>query len=297
MYFQRTETAKEVLKNAEEVTEVAWWSINNLWEALLERLPYILAAILVVVIFWFLSRFVRWAFTITSKRTRMDARLRILFSRMIAAFLVTLGVFTGLTIIIPSLDFTNILAGLGFTSVVVGFAAKDILNNFLSGIFILWQRPFMIGDYVFIDKNEGIVEFIGVRATSLRMDDGELIIIPNGEMYSNPLTIRGAGTKRRMQVYLNIGFHEDVEAAKSIALERLRMLEGVVKEPKPSVYVTDIRSEGVKMSITFWLDTKMNSPLKVFDEAAIAVMNGMRSAGIELYPPDSMIVRQDGNEG
>lgn len=293
MIFQNVQTAKDVIKNAEEVTDVAWWSINNLWESFIERLPYILAGILVIVIFWMFARIVRYLFTFGAKRTNMDGRLQTLFSRMISAFLVTLGFFTALTIIIPSLDFASVLAGLGFTSVVVGFAAKDILNNFLSGIFILWQRPFQIGDYVFIGDNEGEVEFIGVRATSLRMDDGELIIIPNGEMFANPLVIRGAGTRRRMSFDLVLAFDEDITRAKELAVQKLGLIEGIVEMPKPNVWIMDLTENGPRLKVTFWVDTKSSSVLKVFDQAVVAVMDAFKNDNIGLYPPTAMVIHSD----
>jgi small-conductance mechanosensitive channel len=79
----------------------------------------------------------------------------------------------------------------------------------------LWKQPFQIGDYIFVKDNQGKVEYIGVRATTLRMDDGEQILMPNGDLYSNPLTIRGAGAERRMNLKISIGYDAEIEQAKS----------------------------------------------------------------------------------
>ncbi|MCV4785257.1 mechanosensitive ion channel family protein, partial [Escherichia coli] len=76
----------------------------------------------------------------------------------------------------------------------------------LSGVLILWQRPFRLGDHLFVGSNQGMVEDIGFRATSLRKDDGEIILIPNGEMYASALTIRGAGKRRRMSIKITVGY-------------------------------------------------------------------------------------------
>ena len=92
---------------------------------------------------------------------------------------------------VPSFRFENLVAGLGFTLFIVCFATRDILNNLLSGVLILWKEPFKIGDYIFVKNRQGKVEYIGVRATTSRMFDGEIILMPNGDMYSNPLTLRG----------------------------------------------------------------------------------------------------------
>ena len=197
---------------------------------------------------------------------------------------VSSGIFTSLSVVIDSFDFGQVIAGLGFTSFVVGFATKDILNNFLSGILILWQRPFALGDYLFVGANQGRVEHIGVRATMLRKDDGEAIIIPNGEMYSSPLTIRGAGKKRRMNLKFHLDFDEDLPRAKRLILESLNRSDGVTADPSPNVYVTDYATEGAVLTVQFWIDTNENKPLRVFDGAAIGIIDTLSEAGIEINP-------------
>ena len=260
-------------------------SIRSIVEGIAGRLPYLLAGAIVMLLFWLLSRFVKWGLMSGSRRTRMDAQLRILVSRLAAGFLIVIGIFASLSVIIESFDFGQVIAGLGFTSFVVGFATKDILNNFLSGILILWQRPFALGDYLFVGNNQGKVEHIGVRATMLRKDDGEAIIIPNGEMYSSPLTIRGAGKKRRMNLKFHLAFDEDLPQAKRLVLDALAHAAGVEHEPSPNVYVTDYAGEGAVLTVQFWIDTNENKPLRVFDAAAIGIIDTLRDAGIEINPP------------
>lgn len=280
-----------------EVKGAVFRSIDGLVTSLFARLPYLLAGVIVILIFWLLSRAVKSIFLAGTTRTKIDARLRILISRMLVVVVLTLGIFTSLTVIIPSFDLGSLIAGLGFTSFVVGFATKDILNNFFSGILILWQRPFEIGDYLFVGSNSGKVEFIGVRATSLRKDDGEVVLIPNGDMYSSALTIRGAGAKRRMSLKFSLAFDADIDRAKQLANEALTKTEGVVAEPKPNVYVADLTSDGVAIVANFWINTNESKPLRVFDKAAINVLKALDGDEIEVFPPGSMIVHQPDQNG
>jgi small-conductance mechanosensitive channel len=267
-------------------------SIRSLITSVLGRLPFLLAAAIVLVLFWLFSKLVRSAFMAATRRGGIDTRLRLLIGRLIVGAVYIIGLFTALTVVIPSFDLGSLIAGLGFTSFVIGFATKDILNNFLSGMLILWQRPFEIGDYLFVGKDQGKVEYIGVRATSLRKDDGELLLIPNGDMYSSALTIRGAAAKRRMTIKFNLGYDVEVTQAKDTALEALAATEGVVSDPKPNVYVSDLAPEGVLITANFWLDTNESKPLTVFDRAAVSIMRALHNAEIELFPPGSMIVQQ-----
>lgn len=291
MIFQNSNTSTKVIESASQVTNVAYSSVDNLLKSVIEQLPYVAAGIVVLIFFWLVSKAVKGIFWATSNRTKLDNRLRILFSRLIGVTTLIVGLFTALTIIIPSFRFADLIAGLGFTSFVVGFAAKDILNNLFSGVLILWKEPFQIGDYIFVKDKQGKVEYIGVRATTLRMDDGEKILVPNGEMYSQPLTIRGAGATRRKKLQISLGYDSKVDEAKAKILDVLNSTEGVVTDPKPNAYVTDLAVEGVNLSVYFWIDTNENSPLGVFDKVATGIKNALSESDIELFPPSSVVVQ------
>ncbi len=263
---------------------------------LVGRIPFLLAALIVVIIFWLFSKLVKKIFLGATQRAGMDVRLRLLISRILVVVVVGLGMLTALTVVIPSFNFASLIAGLGFSSFVVGFATKDILNNFLSGILILWQRPFRIGDYLFVGKDQGTVEYIGVRATSLRKDDGELVLVPNGDMYSSALTIRGAGEKRRMNLEFCVGYQEPIERAKALIRDALDETDGVAQDQPPRVLIADLNSDGVSVKVNFWINTKQDKPIDVFDRACIGIVGKLNGAGIEIFPPGSMIVKREDDE-
>lgn len=291
MFLQNSNTSTRIIENAWTIKDVTWQSINNILASIIERLPYIVAGLLVLLIFWLIANIVKGIFWKASDKTRLDNRLRILFSRLIVVFIFVIGIFTALTVIIPTFQFGDLVTGLGFTSFVIGFATKDILNNLLSGVLILWQEPFRIGDYIYVGNNQGKVENIGVRATKLRKDDGELVLIPNGDMYSSPLTIRGAGAERRMLLKISIGYESDIKLAKEIIDRVLRNVVGVVDEPKSNAVVTDLTGDGVNISIYFWINTDKDRPMQVFDAVATEIKKSLCDAGIEMFPPSSVIVQ------
>lgn len=273
------------------IQDLTWTSIQGIFKTIAANIPYIIAGLIVFLLFWVLSRIVKSLFLKASRKTRLDARLRILFSRLLAVGIVALGFFTALTVF-TKLELGNLIAGLGFTSFIIGFATKDILNNLLSGVLILWQQPFRIGDYLFVGSNQGKVEHIGVRATQLRKDDGELVLIPNGDMYSSAITIRGAGAERRMLLKICIDYAAEVTHVKRLIGKVLDDSEGVIDEPAPSVFVTDLTGDGVNVSIYFWINTDRNRPMAVFDEVATKVKKSLAEAGVELFPPGSIVVQK-----
>ena len=295
MLQEKVNTAGKVVKDASEAPMTAYQAIEKLWLNLIEQLPNILAGVLVLVVFWIIGKLLKWLFLSTSAKTKIDSHLRILISRLLVVFVFIFGVFTALTVIIPEFGFGDLIAGLGFSSFVIGFATKDILNNFFSGILVLWQEPFKIGDYVFINNNQGEVEHIGVRATRLRMDDGERILIPNGEMYSTSLIIRDAGTNRRMNLKISVSYKSKIKHVKEIIQQVLFDAEGVEFEPKPDVYVIDLNGEGINLSIYFWVNTDKNSPIVVFDDITTEIKESLNEAGVTLYPPTVAVLKEKEN--
>jgi small conductance mechanosensitive channel len=292
MFLQNTNSnSNRIIEDAAKVKDVTWNSINNILVAIVEQIPLIIAGLLVLLIFYLLSKVAKSIFWTASGKARLDHRLRILFSRLIVVFTIIIGIFTALTVIVPGFTFGSLVTGLGFTTFVIGFATKDILNNLLSGVLILWQQPFRIGDYLFVGNNQGKVEYIGVRATQLRKDDGELVLIPNGDMYSSAITIRGAGAERRMLLKISIGYEADIGRAKEIINDVLAKAEGVVEEPKSSAVVTDLTGDGVNISVYFWINTDKNKPMQVFDSVATEIKKSLGENGIEMFPPSSVIVQ------
>jgi small conductance mechanosensitive channel len=293
MFQSNTNTTQRIIENAWTVKDITWKSINDILQSVIERLPYILAGLLVLLLFWLLGRGIKAIFWSASDRTKLDNRLRILFTRLIGVLVVMVGVFAALSVIIPAFRFSDLITSLGFTSFIIGFATKDILNNLLSGVLILWQQPFRIGDYLFVGNNQGKVEYIGVRATQLRKDDGELILIPNGDMYSSAITIRGAGAERRMILKISIGYDCDVSRAKEIISRAVETVEGVVANPQPSAVVTDLTAEGVNISIYFWINTDKNKPMLVLDKVATEVKTALDENDIVIYPPSAVAMTKE----
>src|SRR4051794_17068475 len=101
-----------VLNNASQIGDVVWDSINHMLTSVVARLPQLIAGLLIAFIFYLLARGVRGIFLATSKRTHLDGRLRILFSRLIMVGVVILGIFTALTVVVPTFGLGDLIAGL-----------------------------------------------------------------------------------------------------------------------------------------------------------------------------------------
>ena len=282
--------AQDATENVEKISNVAGSSLERLSANIAENAPNIIAGLLVFFLFWIIARIAKTIFGFASRRAELDQRLRTLFGRLMVVAIVVVGLFTALTIIIPKFGFGDLIAGLGFSSFIIGFATKDILNNFFSGILVLWHEPFKLGDYVIVDSFEGEVVEIGIRATRLTMYDGEQILVPNGKMYTDTLIIREAGALHRIKIDIVVDYKSLIGKAKELILSALDSQEGVVDDPPPAVFLTDMATEGIHLTSYIWVDTENFSLLEVRDEASRSINHILRENGFKLFPPKPVLV-------
>jgi small-conductance mechanosensitive channel len=148
--------------------------------------PPAVRAILVALATWIAARVARSSFNYATRRADVAARL--LIGRVITIIIVGLGVATILdTIGVPLTTFVTVLgvAGLG-----ISLAMQDILKSFVAGTYLLFERPFRIGDEISVKDQRGVVEHIGIRTTQLRNADNVQIIIPNAVVFAEMVANR-----------------------------------------------------------------------------------------------------------
>lgn len=270
-----------------------WSSIYGMFNSFLARLPYILVAIVVFAVFIIIGKIVGKAIHAAGERTRLDITLAELLGRVASFVIVILGVFVAAVIIFPAFKPGDLVAGLGITSVAIGFAFKDVLQNFFAGILILWRRPFIVGDQLKFREYEGTVEEINVRSTRLKTFDGERAVIPNGEIYANAVLVKTAYDVRRIKFIVGIGYLDDIEQGRETIRRVLVETEGVLDDPGPWIYVSELAPSSVNFTVYFWVNSEQANVLKVSDKVATGIKYALDKAGIDLPYPHSVVLFHD----
>jgi small-conductance mechanosensitive channel len=150
--------------------------------------PPFLRAVFVLVATFLAARLARSSFDFATRRTGADASVRLLVGRTVSLIVVGIGVATFLdTLGVPLTTFVTVLgvAGLG-----ISLAMQDILKSFVAGTYLLFERPFRIGDEISVKDQRGVVEHVGLRTTLLRNDDNVQIIIPNAVVFAELIANR-----------------------------------------------------------------------------------------------------------
>ncbi|MCC7105569.1 MAG: mechanosensitive ion channel [Chloroflexi bacterium] len=139
-------------------------------------------AIATLVITMVIARYVRVWFDHATQRTRADASSRLLVGRLLSLGIITLGIFTVLESLgVPPAAVITFLGAIGLA---LSLSTQEILKNFFSGLYLLFERPFRIGDEIVVKDHRGRVEHIGIRTTKLRTEDNVQVLIPNASLFT-----------------------------------------------------------------------------------------------------------------
>jgi small-conductance mechanosensitive channel len=276
---------------------VVWRTLTELGESFLARAPYLVFALLAFIVFLIIARIVKRVIVIAGKRTRLDETLASLLGRLASGILTIIGVLVGAVIVFPTFRPGDLVAGLGITSVAIGFAFRDILQNFFAGILILWRQPFRVGDQIRTKDYEGTVEEINIRSTRLKTYDGERAVLPNGDVYTNAILVRTAYGIRRVRFTVGIGYPDSIEEARATIYRTLSETEGVVHDPGPWVYVSELAPSSVNFTVYFWVESHQANVLKVSDRVATDIKLALDREGIDLPYPHTVVLFHDATGG
>ena len=268
-------------------------SIDAMVEGLFARLPYVVVGLIVWLAFFLAGRFVRATLRVAGDRTQLDPLLARLLGSLGSLTLSVLGLLIAAVIVFPTFRPGDLLAGLGITSVALGFAFKDILQNWLAGVFILWRRPFEIGDEIRTRDCEGRVEAINVRSTILRTYDGERLVVPNSDVYTHAVLVRTAGAHRRVRMTVGVGYGDSIEEARAVLHRVLADTEGVLDDPGPWVYVSELAPSEVKFAVYFWTAPEQANVLEVSDRVTAGIKKALDDAGIDIPYPHTVVLFHD----
>lgn len=192
---------------------------------------------------------------------------------------------------VAGFDFGKLALVAGALSVGIGFGLQNIVNNFVSGLIILFERPVRIGDYIFVGDTQGFVRKIRIRATEIETWDRESIVVPNSELLSNHLrNLNLRDNFGRVIIGVGVAYGSDVEKVKRILLEVARahpqvMREGLVEGVgDPSVYFVNFGDSSLDFELRAYIRA-VDRRMSVASDLRFAIDAAFRAEGVEIPFP------------
>lgn len=246
--------------------------------------PNLIVAIIIFLVMLYLAAVGAKTIKRLCDRRQVDAELSLLFSHSTRWLLIILGTIWALNQV--SFNVTGFVAGLGIAGFTIGFALKNIAENFMSGILLLLQQPFNIGEAIQVAGYSGTVTDIHLRATIIRTWEGLHVTIPNAEVYTNAITNFTKPAQRRIGLDVGVGYETNLQRANEIMLEVVSALPGVVlDDPAPLVVFKEFGDSSINCTLYFWFDTQAAGYFQTLDAAVKGVKTAFEREGINIPFP------------
>ena len=272
-------------------------SVRDMGRGFMERLPYIVIALVVFALFYMAGRLIRSTMRHFAEKRSKHLNLGLVMGRIAHGVIVFIGMMIALVIALPGFNPAQLIQLLGISSVAIGFAFKDILQNFLAGILLLLTEPFRIGDQIKVGQFEGTVEDIQTRATFIKTYDGRRVVIPNANVFNDTVTVNTAYEQRRLEYDVGIGYGDDIERAKALVLEVLRAEENVLHDPAPDVLTYELAGSSVNLRARWWIaPPRRADDLAARDIILTKIKNKLTENGIDLPFPTQVVLFHDQTE-
>lgn len=193
------------------------------------------------------------------------------------------------------IDMTAWVASAGIVGLAVSFAAKDTLSNLFSGVFILADSPYKIGDYVVLDGNQrGKVTHIGLRSTRLVTRDDVEVTVPNSIMGNSKITNQSGGPdpKFRIRVKVGVAYGTDIEKVREILMQIAINESLVTKTPEPRVRFREFGASSLDFELLCWIqDPELRG--RTLDKLNVAVYNKFNEENIEIpYAKQDLYIKE-----
>ena len=221
----------------------------------------IVLASLLIVLGFFLARWLEKRLTSRLVERKVKAEVVHLIRRIFYILVVVILVITALGLLnVPLAAFAFISGAL---AIGVGFGAQNIINNFISGWILMWERPIRIGDWVEIGEDIGVVEEINTRSTRLKRIDGVHLLLPNSKLLEDTvINWTRVDNILRSMVRVGVSYSSDVVLVKSLLDKVVRAHEGILAKPEPQVIFEDFGDSSLVFDVYFWIEMSEGRSLR-----------------------------------
>jgi len=185
----------------------------------------------------------------------------------------------------------NVLAGA--VGIGVGFGLQNIVNNFVSGLIILFERPIQVGDRIVVGDVEGDVVHIGGRSTTVISNDNISIIVPNSKFITeNIVNWSHSDPKVRFRIPVSVAYGSDARLVEKILLGVAAENQDVLATPKPGVRLMEFGDSGLKFELRAWSSSRVHQKGTLISALNFAIYEKFAEHGIEIpFPQRDLRIR------
>ena len=176
----------------------------------------------------------------------------------------------------------------------IGFGLQGIVNNFVSGLVLAFERPFQTGDIIEVGLLTGRVREIGLRASRVRTFDGAEVIVPNADLIAgNVINWTLSDRMRRLDIKVGVAYGTDPTAVRNMLLEIGKENEVVATNPEPAALFDGFGDSSLNFTLRVWIPEAGDWP-QISSDLNEAINASLKEAGIEIpFPQRTLHIKSD----
>ncbi|MDE2593784.1 MAG: mechanosensitive ion channel [Burkholderiales bacterium] len=214
--------------------------------------------------------------------------VRKIAANAIRALLLTIGLVVALSV--AGIDLTALSVLGGAVGVGVGFGLQKLAANYVSGFVILAERSLRIGDLVKVDNFEGRITDINTRYTVLKSSGGREAIVPNEVLMTQRVENASlADSKLLLTTVVQVAYGTDLDAVRPALRDAVTTVARVLPDPAPAVHLTAFASDGLELTIPFWIADPENGQMSVRSEVNLAILATLNRLGVDIPFPQRVV--------
>ena len=217
-------------------------------------LPNLAIAVLVLVGFWLAAKLARNLILRLLHRVSHSDQVTRLLAQTVFLALLAAGFFISLGIVGLQKTVASLLAGAGILGLALGFAFQDIAANFMAGIYLSIERPFRVGHLIQTKDFLGVVQRVHLRWTEIANPQGQLVLIPNKQVFENPITNYTTPGKRRVDVKLGVSYGDDLAKVREVTLKTLEQISFRKADTDVEMFFEKLGDSSIDLVARFWID-------------------------------------------
>lgn len=212
------------------ISDLILGKLSQWLETGLSHLPNLAVSLIVLAAFVYLARFVRRLVRMAMGEVSEYVAVNRLVGSISYVVVWAAGVFIALSVLDLSSFVATLLAGVGIIGLALSFAFQGLATNFIASVVLSVRHPFTEGDRVETNGHTGTVEEFTLLTTILRTPTGQKVVVPNKEVFENPLTNYSDRDTRRVDLRCGVSFNDDLQATKKTATEAVETVDGLVAD-------------------------------------------------------------------
>jgi small conductance mechanosensitive channel len=254
-------------------------------------LPNLGVAVLVVIGSWLVARAARLLVMRLLRRVSHSPQVTRLLAEAVFLGVIAAGTFVALGILGLQKTVASLLAGAGILGLALGFAFQDIAANLMAGVYLSVQRPFRSGHLVETKDYFGIIQRVHLRWTELRTQQGQIVLIPNKQVFENPIENYSTTGERRVDLPVGVSYSDDLEKVKWVAVRAVEEVSTRNRDREVELFFEKFGESSIDLMVRFWIPfaAQHSDYLQARSEAIQRLKRAFEANGITLPFPTRTI--------